>query len=381
MSAGIGASAAAAEMAGFTPQSGRWAQAGRFWTLLAVAALAAAPFVLGPFQLSLLGQFLCFAIAAMGLDLLWGYGGMLSLAQGTFFSLGAYAMAMYLKLVASGQAMPDFMGWNGVRSLPAFWVPFHSFAFALFASAAVPGMLAGGMGLLIFRQRVRGVYFAILTQAFAVVAVTLFIGAQGMLGGFNGITDFTTLFGIALARRQGVLLLYAASAVAALAVCAACRRLVGGRFGRLLLAIRDGESRVRYLGYDPALFKAFTFALASGLAGLGGALYVGQIGIISPSAMGVVPSIEMVILVAIGGRGTIVGALIGALIVKFMENGLNTLDPAGWQYLLGGLFVLAVVAFPRGIAGIATDLLRRRAGRRRAADAPGEGGASAWTRS
>ncbi len=371
MSAGIGVSPVAT-VAEPARQAGRWARGGQFLPLLAVAALVGAPFALGPFQLSLLGQFLCFGIAAMGLDLLWGYGGMLSLAQGTFFSLGAYAMAMHLKLVASGNALPDFMGWNGVRRLPAFWVPFHSFAFALLASVVGPALLAGGIGLLIFGQRVRGVYFAILTQAFAVVAVTLFTGAQGMIGGFNGITSFTTLFGVVLARRAGVLLLYGASACAVVAVYAVCRRLVGGRFGRLLLAIRDGENRVRYLGYDPSLFKAFTFALASGLAGLGGALYVGQIGIISPSAMGVVPSIEMVILVAVGGRGTIAGALVGALLVKFMENGLNTLYPGGWQYLLGALFVLAVVAFPRGIVGTVADVWRR--------SRQGKGGAL-WTRS
>jgi len=330
----------------------------RLLPVLGVGALAAAPFVLDPFHLGLLGQFLCFGIAAMGLDLLWGYGGMMSLAQGTFFSLGAYCMAMYLKLAASGGSLPDFMVWNGVSQLPGFWYPFHHFAFALAAALLVPGLLGGFVGLLIFRQRVRGVYFAILTQAFAVVLTTLFIGEQGMLGGFNGLTNFTSLFGIQLASTRGVLDLYAASALAAICAYAVCRALVTGRFGRLLIAIRDGENRVRYLGYDPAVFKAFTFGLACALAGLGGALYVGQIGIISPAAMGVVPSIEIVVLVAVGGRGTIAGAIIGAVLVKFLENGLNSLFPGGWQYLLGALFILTVVAFPRGIAGVAADVGR-----------------------
>lgn len=320
--------------------------------LAAGVGLAAAPFLLGPYHLNLLGQFLCFAVGAMGLDLMWGYGGMLSLAQGTFFSLGAYAMAMHMKLVASGGHLPDFMVWNSVSHLPWLWRPFASPVIAVAAALLVPGALAAVVGLLIFRQRVRGVYFSILTQALTVVVSTLFIGEQGWLGGFNGITNFTTLFGVHLGTNSGTLWLYVASAVAAMAVYAFCRTLVRGRFGRLLVAIRDGENRVRYLGYDPALVKAFTFAVASGLAGLGGALYVGQVGIISPAEMGVMPSIEMAILVAVGGRGTIAGAAVGALLVKSLESVLNTVYPGGWNFLLGGLFVVATVALPRGLAGL-----------------------------
>jgi len=360
--AGAGPTMAAGAEKGCSRPTARFRPGAWVVPVLGVGALAAAPFLLGPFRLGLLGQFLCYGIAAMGLDLLWGYGGMLSMAQGTFFSLGAYCMAMYLKLVASGRSLPDFMGWNGVKGLPWFWYPFHHFLFAAAAAVLVPGLAGGLVGLLIFRQRVRGVYFAILTQAFAVVVSTLFIGEQGALGGFNGITDFSTLFHVSLGSTPAVLDLYIGSAVAAIGTYALCRVLVGGRFGRLLLAIRDGENRVRYLGYDPAVVKAFTFGLACALAGLGGALYVGQIGIISPAAMGVVPSIEMVILVAAGGRGTIIGAVVGAVLVKFLENGLNSLFPAVWQYLLGAIFVLTVVAFPRGLVGVITDLGRLRRG-------------------
>lgn len=320
--------------------------------LLGATLLAVAPFLLGPFNLNLLGQFLAIALAALGLDILWGYGGMLSLGQGVFFSLGAYAMAMHLKLVASGRSLPDFMGWDGVTSLPWFWAPFHSAAVAVLAAILVPGVLAGLLGLAIFRQRVRGVYFSILTQALTVVLSTLFIGEQGYTGGTNGITNFTTFLGLPLSSTRTGEILYGVTAVLLIVSYLLVRRLLQGRLGHMLVAIRDAENRVRFLGHDPAVVKAFTFALASALAGLGGALYVTQIGIISPQEMGVVPSIELVIMVALGGRGSLVGPILGAIAVKFLENQLNTLVPGAWQYILGGLFVLVVLALPQGVAGL-----------------------------
>jgi urea transport system permease protein len=323
---------------------------------LAVLLLLVAPLALSDFRLNLLGKFLTYAIVAVGLDLLWGYGGMLSLGQGLFFALGAYGMGMYLKLEASGKQLPDFMVWSGLDRLPLFWQPFRHPAFALGAALLVPMALAGLIGFLVFRSRIQGVYFSIITQALTLIVGLLFIGQQPLTGGTNGITNLSTIFGYALADRATQRALYFATALCLLGVYLLCRWLVGSRFGRLLVATRDDEHRLRFLGYNPVMVKTLVFMLGAGLAALAGALFIPQVGIISPSAMGVVPSVEMLIWVAVGGRGTLLGPIAGALLTNWAKSGLSENLPTIWQYFQGALFVGVVLLFPQGLGGIVRQL-------------------------
>jgi urea transport system permease protein len=357
----------------------RWRWAGTVpWRWIGVTAaavlLAGAPFVLGEFRLDLLSKYLCLAIVALGICLAWGRGGMLTLGQGVFFGLGGYAMGMYLKLHDAGHGgLPDFMVWSGVQSLPALWKPFANPVFALAMVVVLPVALAVPLGLLVFRQRVRGAYFAVLTQALAAAFVILLVGQQGMTGGTNGLTNFSTAFGVNLyepATRRG--LYWLVLAVLGLLFLASWL-LVRSRFGKLLVAVRDGEDRVRFLGYDPAVVKTVVFALAAAMAGIAGALFVPVVGNFSPSILGVVPSIEMVIAVAIGGRYSLAGAVAGALLVNYAKTTFSELDPGSWLYLQGGLFIAVMVWAPRGLAGLladARDLLLRRLGRPPAAALP-----------
>lgn len=326
---------------------GRWAP----FLIAAFLLLVVAPLALGEFRLSLLGKFLCFAILAVGLDLIWGYGGMLSLGQGLFFGLGAYAMAMYLKLEASKGQLPDFMSWSGLETLPAFWQPFHSPVFAIAAAILVPAALAAVLGWFVFRSRIQGVYFSLITQALALIATILFIGQQPITGGTNGITNLATIFGYPLVQRNTQMALYFVTVICLGLVYLFARRLIDSRFGRLLVAMRDDENRVRFLGYNPVTLKTLIFAVAAGLAGLAGALFVPQVGIISPTSMGVVPSIEMVIWVAVGGRGTLGGAVLGAILVNWGKSSFSEAFPDYWQYFLGALFIGSVLLFPAGIVG------------------------------
>jgi len=333
--------------------------------LAAVVLLGVAPSTLSEFNLSLLGKFLTYAIVALGLDLIWGYGGMLSLGQGLFFAIGGYAMAMYLKLEASGKHLPDFMDWSGATSLPAFWQPFHSPVFAIAAAILLPALVAGIVGFLIFRSRVQGVYFSIITQALTLIASILFVGQQAVTGGTNGITDLKTIFGMSLNDAHTQKNLYLFTAVMVLVSFLFCRMLTMSRFGRILVAIRDDENRVRFLGYNPVVYKTIVFSIAAALAGIAGALFVPQVGIISPAAMDVVPSVEMVVWVAVGGRGTLVGAILGCLLVNWGKSVFNDNYPDQWQYFLGGLFVVTVLLMPDGVVGAGRRLMtwinRRRA--------------------
>ena len=281
--------------------------------------LALAPSFLSDFSVNLLGRFLTYAIVALGLNLLWGYCGMLSMGQGLFFGLGAYAMGMYLKLEGSGKELPDFMSWSGLDRLPAFWEPFRSPVFAIVAAILVPALIAILIGLPIFRSRTRDVYFSIITQAFTLIVSILFVGQQAYSGGTNGITDLGSakIFGKALLSPEMQRDFYFTTVVCLAAVYLLARWLTESRFGRLLVALRDNEDRVRFLGYDPVMLKVLIFAFSAFLAALAGILFVPQVGIISPSSMGVVPSIEMVIWVALGGRGTLVGAIAGARCIAF----------------------------------------------------------------
>jgi urea transport system permease protein len=324
--------------------------------LVMLVLLALAPLGLSDFRLNLLGKFLTFAIVALGLDLIWGYGGMLSLGQGLFFGLGAYAMAMYLKLEASGRHLPDFMVWSGRETLPLFWKPFYSPIFALSLAIIFPTLLAALLGYLVFRSRTRGVYFSIITQAFTLIVSILLIGQQAVTGGTNGITNLSTIFGLPLSNPKTQLVLYFVTVLCLVGIYALCRRLTHSRLGRLLVALRDDEDRVRFLGYNPVTIKTAIFALSAGISGLAGALFIPQVGIISPSALGVVPSIEMVIWVAVGGRGTLLGAIVGALLVSWGKSLFSESFPAIWQFFMGALFIGSVLLFPDGLLGAVSRL-------------------------
>jgi len=323
--------------------------------LLLIALLALpllpAPFALSDFRLALLSRFLCYAILAIGLDLIWGYTGILSLGHGVYFGLGAYCMAMYLKLEASKGQMPDFMAWSGVEKMPWFWQPFQSAWFAIPMAILLPTALAALLGYCTFRSRVKGVFFSILSQALALVVVTLFIGQQGYTGGTNGMTNFKTIFGYDLNAIGTQHFFYWLTVVALAGIYLASRWLVSGRMGKILVAIRDGENRVRFTGYDPAAFKVFIYALSASFAGLAGMLFVLQIGLITPTEMDVMHSIKMVLWVALGGRGTLTGAVLGAVLVNSAENLLSEKFPTIWMYFIGGSFIVFVLFLPHGIMG------------------------------
>ena len=322
--------------------------------------IVVAPAALSEFRLSLLAKYLLFAIIAIGIDLSWGYGGMLTIGQGLFFGLGGYAMGMLLKLQAAGPGkLPDFMVWSGVNELPGLWKPFNHAWFAMTAAIVVPMIVAALLGLLIFRQRVRGAYFAILCQALAAAFALTLVGQQGLTGGTNGLTNVNVLIGYDLNDPVNQRSLYVLIAVILGLMYLLARQLVQSRYGRLLMAVRDGEDRVRFLGYNPTTVKMIAFAISAGMAGLAGALFVPVVGIISPSLLGIVPSIEMVIWVAVGGRGTLVGAVLGALLVNYAKTSLSEAFPSGWLYLQGLLFVVVMAFAPKGIAGIAGMLKNR----------------------
>lgn len=324
------------------------------WVLI-IAAIVAAPSVLPVFRLNLLGRFLALAIVALGIDLIWGFTGLLSLGQGIFFALGGYAAAMYLQLNSSGDlpnAIPEFFGLYGVDRLPAFWQPFHSPWFTLVAIWLVPAVLAAVLGNLVFRNRIKGVYFSILTQAALLVFFNFFNGQQKLINGTNGLkTDVTELFGQMVGSPEMQRGFFWVTAVMVILAWLSVRWVVRGRFGDVLIAIRDDEPRLRFAGYNPTLFKTIVFAIAGGLAGIGGALYTVQSGIVSPQYMTVPFSIEMVIWVAVGGRGTLVGAILGAVAINYAKSLVSEAMPQSWLFIQGGLFILVVTALPEGVIG------------------------------
>ncbi|HSE91700.1 MAG TPA: urea ABC transporter permease subunit UrtC, partial [Methylomirabilota bacterium] len=322
------------------------------------------PLHVSNFTLNLFGKLLTYAILALGLDLLWGYAGVLSLGHGVFFGLGAYAMGMHLMLEIGTRsvyqsALPDFMVWNQVTELPLFWRPFHSPLFTLVAVVAVPALAAFVFGFLVFRSRMRGVYLSIVTQAFALCAWLVFNRNEMNLGGTNGLADFKTLFGFPLSGPATQRGLYVATALALVGAYALCRWITSSRAGKVLVAIRDSETRVLFSGYSPAHYKLFVFVVSATLAGVAGALYAPQVGIITPARIGVLPSIEMVVWVAAGGRGTLVGAVVGAIGVNWTQSWLTTSYPDLWPLFLGALFMSVVLFFPDGVVGAAIRLGRR----------------------
>ncbi|WP_235045533.1 urea ABC transporter permease subunit UrtC [Methylophaga lonarensis] len=329
--------------------------------ILALLILVIFPLALDLFRLNLVGKYLTFAFAAVGLVLLWGYGGILSLGQGVFFGLGGYAMAMFLKLEASDPestaiqttpGIPDFMDWNQLYELPWFWVPFESFTFTLLAILVLPALFAYIIGVAMFKRRVGGVYFAIITQVIAVILTVLIVGQQGFTGGINGITDLRTLNGWDIRTDSAKYILYFINALLLLAVIMISRFVLTSKFGRLLLAMKDKEDRVRFSGYDVSNFKIFIFCLSAVISAIGGAMFTLQVGFMSPSLLGVVPSIEMVIFAAVGGRMSLIGVVYGTLLINFGKTGFSETFPELWLFFMGGLFIAVVMFFPNGLAGI-----------------------------
>lgn len=329
--------------------------------LLAVVLLVVFPLGLDTFRLNLVGKYLTYAFVALGLVMLWGHAGILSLGQGVFFGLGGYMMAMFLKLEASDPistkiqstpGIPDFMDWNQLTALPLWWVPFKSFPVAVVAVLLVPMLLAFIVSFAMFKRRVGGVYFAIITQAVALVLTVLIIGQQGYTGGVNGITDLKTLLGWDIRTDGHRLVLYYVCCALLLGSVLLCRWVQKSKLGTLLLAMRDKEDRVRFSGYDVAMFKVFAFCLAAGLSAIGGAMFTLQVGFMSPSFVGIVPSIEMVIFAAVGGRMSLVGAIYGALLVNFGKTYFSESAPDLWLFLMAALFIGVTMAFPDGLAGL-----------------------------
>jgi urea transport system permease protein len=352
-----------------------------FWavTLTAVFLVVIFPLLnatgmVSNFTLNLWGKYLCYALLAISVDLLWGHTGLLSLGQALFFSLGGYMIGMHLMLMIGklGQYksdLPDFMVFLGHTFLPSFWTPFYSFSFALIMVFLVPGLLAFLFGYLAFRSRIKGVYFSILTQALTYGACLLFFRNEMLMGGNNGFTDFRFILGYDIRSAETRRALYVVTAVVLVLAFVGCRLLSRTKFGLVQRAVRDSENRVLFSGYAAAHFKLFIFVLSALIASVGGALYAPQVGIINPSEMAPEKSLEAVVWVALGGRGTLVGPVIGAVLVNSMKSWATRAFPDLWLIFLGGAFILIVLFMPKGIAGLPAQIKgwigkrkRRRAG-------------------
>ena len=310
------------------------------------------------YTVSLLGKYLCYALLALALDLVWGYCGILSLGHGAFFALGGYAMGMYLmrqigdRGVYGHPTLPDFMVFLNWEELPWYWHGFDSFGFAMLMVALVPGMLAFVFGWLAFRSRVTGVYLSIITQALTYALMLAFFRNELGFGGNNGLTDFKDILGFSLREDSTRVALLIASALALGGAFVLSRWITGTRLGRTVMAVRDAESRARFLGYRTEHYKLWIFTVSAILAGIAGALYVPQVGIINPGEFSPLNSIELVVWVAVGGRATLYGAVIGAILVNYAKTVFTGIMPDAWLFALGGLFVLVTVFLPKGIAGL-----------------------------
>jgi urea transport system permease protein len=327
------------------------------WLFLAFAFFVL-PAILSQFRLNLFGRYFSLAIVALGIDLIWGYTGLLSLGQGIFFALGGYAIAMHLLLVTNNtfttgaNGLPKFFENYGVDNLPFFWEPFWSFPFTLVAIWLIPAVVAGLVGYLIFRNRIKGVYFSIITQASLMVFYHFFNGQQKLVNGTNGLkTSTTELFGMVVGSDDAQLMFYRITLIILPLAYLLCKFLTSGRFGDALVGIRDDEARVRFSGFNPVPFKVIVFLVAGSLAGVSGALYTIQSGIVSPQYMAISMSIEMVIWVAVGGRGTLIGPIIGAVLVNYLRSLVSEALPEAWLFVQGGLFIFVVVLMPDGIYG------------------------------
>lgn len=316
------------------------------------------PWHLSTYTVTLLGKYLCYALLAVAVDLVWGYLGILSLGHGAFFALGGYAMGMYLmrqigdRGVYGDPTLPDFMVFLNWKELPWFWHGFDMFWFAALMAVVIPGLLAYLFGYLAFRSRVTGVYLSIITQALTYALMLAFFRNEMGFGGNNGLTDFKDLLGFDLQSDNTRIGLLLASALALAGGYVACRAIVTSRLGRVAVAIRDAESRTRFIGYRVERIKAAIFTFSAMLAGIAGLLYVPQVGIINPGEFSPLNSIEMVIWVAVGGRATLYGAVVGALLVNYGKSTFTAVFPDAWLFALGGLFVLVTLLLPRGVAGL-----------------------------
>jgi urea transport system permease protein len=333
--------------------------------VLHLAVPAGNPLHLSEYFVTITGKILCYAIVAVALDLVWGYGGILSLGHGVFFALGGYAFGMYLmrQIGRDGSYqsdLPDFMVFLDWKALPWFWQGSDSFLWAVALVLTVPALLAFLFGFFAFRSRIKGVYFSIITQAMTFAAMLLFFRNETGFGGNNGFTDFKRILGYSITAPQTRLVLFALSALALVGTLLLARWLVTSRFGRVLAAIRDAESRVMFIGYNPLWYKLFVWTLSAMLCAIAGALYVPQVGIINPSEMSVANSIEMVIWVAVGGRGTLIGAVIGAFVVNLAKSFFTQAFPEIWLFFLGGLFIVVTLYLPDGLVGLWKKLRAKR---------------------
>ena len=317
---------------------------------------ASHPLAISTYTLTLIGKILCYAVVAVALDLVWGYAGLLSLGHGLFFALGGYAMGMYLMRQAAGEGLPAFMSFLSWRELPWFWSGTEHFAWALCLSVLAPGLLALVFGFFAFRSRIKGVYFSIITQALTYAGMLLFFRNETGFGGNNGFTGFTTLLGFSVSATGTRIGLFIATVGLLLLSLAIGFALARSKFGRVLTAVRDAENRLMFCGYDPRGFKLFVWTLSAMLCGLAGALYVPQVGIINPGEMSPANSIEAAIWVALGGRGTLIGPLLGAAIVNGARSFFTVAFPEYWLFFLGLMFILVTLFLPHGVIG----LLRRR---------------------
>jgi urea transport system permease protein len=315
-------------------------------------------FHISTFAVTLLGKFLCFALLALSVDLIWGYCGILSLGQGAFFSLGGYAMGMYLmrQIGNRGQYgnadLPDFMVFLNWEHLPWYWLGFDHFWFAIIMVMLIPGLLAFIFGWLAFRSRVTGVYFSIITQALTYALMLAFFRNEMGFGGNNGLTDFKDIAGFPITADTTRIALFLASGITLILAYLICRYIVTSRFGRIIISIRDTETRTRFCGYQVESYKLWIFVFSSVLAGIAGALYVPQVGIINPGEFSPLNSIELVVWVATGGRGTLFGAIVGAFTVNYGKTIFTSYSPETWLFALGALFVLVTLLLPKGLVGL-----------------------------
>ena len=332
------------------------------------------------FTIALLGKFMCFAIAALALDLVWGYTGILSLGHGLFFALGGYAHGMYLMRAIGHDGvyqsdLPDFMVFLDWKAYPWYWSFTDHFWYCMILVVLVPGILAFIFGFFAFRSRIKGVYFSIITQALTFAAMLLFFRNNTGFGGNNGFTDFKRILGYTITAPSTKAVLYLVTLAALLGALLLARSITQSKLGRVLTGVRDAENRLMFVGYDPLWFKLFVWTLSAVLCGIAGALYVPQVGIINPGEMSPANSIEMVIWVATGGRGTLIGPIIGAGVVNGMKTWFTSVMPQYWLFILGAIFVLVTLFLPQGIAGLVRKLWARRSAPRAVAK-PATGGAS-----
>jgi len=348
--------------------------------LLNLAVPEDSVFHLSTYTVSLLGKYLCYALLALAVDLIWGYAGILSLGHGAFFALGGYAMGMYMmrqigaRGVYGNAELPDFMVFLNWQELPWYWYGFSNFGFAMLMVLLAPGILAFVFGWLAFRSRVTGVYLSIITQAMTYALMLAFFRNDMGFGGNNGLTDFKDILGFSLQSDGTKNALFALSGVALLLGYVLCRYVVTSKLGRVLVAIRDAESRTRFMGYRVEHYKLFVFVLSALLAGVAGALYVPQVGIINPGEFQPINSIEIIIWVAVGGRGFLFGAVIGAILVNYGKTWFTGAFPEVWLFMLGGLFVVSTLFLPRGIVGLFQSI--RRSWRLPGGPSPGGGTAA-----